>query len=332
MELKDLDFSFPEDLVATQPANRSRVMWVDKAGPQEISFEDLLGKFSPGDVLVLNDTKVLRRRVFSVEGLEILFIKEIAPNTWEVLFPSTRMKSETLKLPEAVELKLKASGRPQVITVSKSLTAQYFDQHGELPLPPYIQKARDERHQKTEDEVWYQTAWAARPGSLASPTASLHFKNQDLEVLKKKGVKIVYVTLHVGLGTFLPISSAKLADHKMHKEECEVSAEVWETIKAAKSKNANIWALGTTVTRTLESVGDEKLPFKASTDLFIRPGFQFKIVNRLLTNFHQPQTTLLALVAAFAGTENWRRAYAWAIDKKFRLFSYGDLTAWESSY
>lgn len=337
MELKELDFNYPEELVATKPADFSRVMWVDSGGsPSEISFGELLGKFQSGDVLVLNNSKVLKRRVFSQEGFEILFIKEVSENTWEVLFPATRMKTEKLVLPEGVELKLVKGGRPQTVSVNRKIDNSYFEKHGELPLPPYIQKARDERHQKNEDEKWYQTAWAKTPGSLASPTASLHFKKNHLEILEKKGVKVLYVTLHVGLGTFLPISVNRVEDHQMHFEECEILWNDWEEIMAAKAKKKNIWALGTTVARTLESVADNRLPllkktlpdYRGSTNLFITPGFEFKVVNRLLTNLHQPQTTLLALVSAFSN-QNWRKPYHWAIEKKFRLFSYGDLTAWE---
>lgn len=335
MELKDLDFSFPEELIATRPVADSRVMWVNATGvPSEITITQLLEKFSPGDILVLNNTKVLKRRIFSNEEFEILFIKEIAPNTWEVLFPATRMKSRScLVLPEGVELKLVEGGRPQIVSVSKKLTPEYFEKHGELPLPPYIQKSRGVRHQKNEDEEWYQTAWAQTPGSLAAPTASLHFKDSHLEILRARGVKILYVTLHVGLGTFLPIATSRLEDHIMHEEECEIEKSVWQEIQDAKKQGKNIWALGTTVIRSLESaarglLSEGESSWRGNTRLFIYPGFEVKVVNRLLTNFHQPQTTLLALVAAFSGVATWKPAYAWAVEKKFRLFSYGDLTAW----
>lgn len=328
MELKELDFNYPEELVATEPKDSSRVMWVDANGnPSELTIDLLLEKFSSGDVLVLNNSKVLKRRIFSQEGFEILFIKNVEHNTWEVLFPATRMKTEKLFLPEGVELKLVRGGRPQIVSTNKILENNYFEKHGELPLPPYIQKARDERHQKSEDEKWYQTAWAKEPGSLASPTASLHFKSHHLEILKKKGVKIVYVTLHVGLGTFLPISVKNLKDHKMHEEEFEVTNEAWEEIQTAKNHGKDVWALGTTATRAIESFVLKRLE-KNTTDLFITPGFEFKVVTRLLTNFHQPQTTLLALVSAFSNGR-WQKSYAWAVENRFRMFSYGDLTAWE---
>ncbi len=329
MELERLGFIYPEELIATKPEDSSRVMWVDSTGnPSEISLEQLLDKFSSGDVLVLNNSKVLKRRVFSEEEFEILFIKELEEkNNWEVLFPATRMKKEKLFLPEGVELKLIKGGRPQIISVNKELDTHYFEKYGELPLPPYIQKARVERHQKSEDEKWYQTAWAKMPGSLASPTASLHFKEKHLEVLKNKGVKIVYVTLHVGLGTFLPIAVKNLKDHKMHEEEFEVTEETWQEIQDAKSNGKNIWALGTTAVRSVETFARKRFE-KGATDLFILPGFEFKVITRLLTNFHQPETTLLALVSAFS-QERWQKPYEWAIEKKFRLFSYGDLTGWE---
>lgn len=325
MKTVDLDYEFPLELIAQETRKPSRIMWVLPDSEKEITKKELLDQFKQGDLLVINNTKVLKRRVFSQEKLEILFIDEFEPNTWEVLFPSSRVReNQKIILPEFIEMELLRRGRPQIVRVSKSLTADYFLRNGELPLPPYIQKSRDERHNRPGDEIQYQTAWADRPGSLAAPTASFHFDQEDLDYLKKGGVGVEQITLHVGLGTFLPVSSDNLSEHVMHKETYEIKESTWERIRQAKRNGGKIWALGTTVVRALESGG-----LKGTTDIFITPGYEFKVVDRLMTNFHQPRTTLLALVAAFAGKNRWPRAYNWAIKNNFRLFSYGDLSIWE---
>jgi S-adenosylmethionine:tRNA ribosyltransferase-isomerase len=353
MRIEELDFTYPEHLVATERAAKSRVLLTRAPFQfQELGggLQELTEFFEPGDVLVINDTKVLARRVFSDSGLEILFLASVAGTNdqeWSVLCPSTRWKNGTQQtLPGGVTLELVARGRPQTVKANLPLTAAYFETNGDLPLPPYIQKARDERKNRARDKTAYQTAWAEKPGSLAAPTASLHFSNDDLAKLRAKGVKIEHVTLHVGLGTFLPVTTDTLDEHVMHGELAEIPLKTWEAIIIAKAHGHHVWALGTTVTRTLESaangllqksqpdvvceyvIGDTGSAFFGETKLFIQPGYQFKIVDRLLTNFHQPRSTLLALVAAFAGLSNVKRAYAWAIDLGFRLFSYGDLSVW----
>lgn len=341
MRIEDLDFDYPELLVATERSPKSRIMWVEGGQPSEIAgISDLIShdrrSFQPGDLLVVNNTRVLKRRVFTESGLEILFIDSNSDLTqWEVLCPASRWKSGAEQvLPGGVKLRLIARGKPQKVEADEPLNEAYFERHGEMPLPPYIQKARGERHNRADDSARYQTQWAERDGSLAAPTASLHFSKEDLELLKTRGVRVAEVTLHVGLGTFLPVSAENLEDHVMHAELSEVSSSTWNLIESAKADGKNIWALGTTVTRTLESVALGRLPkmadgsYRGETDLFIRPGFQFQVVDRLLTNFHQPRSTLLALVAAFAGLEVVRRSYKWAIEREFRLFSYGDLTVW----
>jgi S-adenosylmethionine:tRNA ribosyltransferase-isomerase len=337
MQLKDLDFQYPETLVATERAPNSRVMWVENGKPAEISLSQLIEKFQPGDVLVINDTKVLKRRVFSEAGLEILFLKPISVLEWEVLCPSSRWKQNTKQiLPEGFELELTARGKPQTVKSNRPLTEDFFQKYGELPLPPYIQKARNERHNTELDSNQYQTAWAEQPGSLAAPTASLHFTSSHLRELDERGIEIVRLTLHVGLGTFLPIVTENLDEHIMHAEQVEISSGTWQAVQNAKLAGTRVWALGTTVARSLESAALGILPtdprspggYFGETSLFIRPGFAYRVVDCLLTNFHQPQSTLLALVGAFAGLQNVKDAYQWAIEKKFRLFSYGDLTAW----
>lgn len=333
MKLSDLDFSFPEELIATEPHRPSRVMLVKGGTPSEISLKELVELFVPGDVLVINNTKVLKRRVFAGD-LEILFLKNKEACQWEVLFPSKKYKlGAQIELPLGLKMTLIQKGRPQVVELSREVDEEYFQQVAELPLPPYIQKARSERHTVQADESWYQTAWAQKPGSFAAPTASLHFSESHLHLLKQKGVSLVEVTLHVGLGTFLPVTAEDLNDHDMHEEYVEIPATTWKVIAEAKARGSRVWSLGTTTTRSLESAAHGLLVetpegYSGFTRLLIQPGFTFKVVDRLLTNFHQPQSTLLALVSGFSSLEAVKACYQWAIERKFRLFSYGDLTCW----
>lgn len=335
MKVTDLDFSFPEELIATAPQRPSRVMWVEASeNPVEISFSELLTKIPAGDVLVVNNTQVLKRRVFAGD-LEILFLKQQTATEWEVLFPSKKFKlGATLPLPEDVQMTLLEKGRPQKVSLSREVGEDYFQRVAELPLPPYIQKAREQRHTVEADESWYQTAWAQKPGSFAAPTASLHFSDQDIQELKTRGVQVLEVTLHVGLGTFLPVTAEDLDQHDMHEEYVEIPAPTWREILAARGKGYKVWSLGTTTTRSLESAGQGVLPgsaaegFQGFTKILIQPGYEFRVVDRLLTNFHQPQSTLLALVAAFSSLDQVKACYQWAIERKFRLFSYGDLSCW----
>lgn len=336
MKIKDLDFSYPEELVATSPQRPSRVMAVNSVGePSEISFNDLLALFSKGDVLVVNNTKVLKRRVFAGD-IEILFLSKLDDLTWEVLFPSKKFKvGSVLNIPLGVTMTLVEKGRPQKVKLSEAVAENYFEQVAELPLPPYIQKAREQRHTVSADESWYQTAWAKNPGSFAAPTASLHFSQKDLHDLNSRGVEVLEITLHVGLGTFLPVTTEDLDEHDMHSEFVHIPAEVWSAALNCKSRGCNVWALGTTAARSLESAaagilpGSDQTGFSGFTKLLIQPGFEFRIVDKLLTNFHQPQSTLLALVAGFQSLEKVKTCYQWAIERKFRLFSYGDLTCWQ---
>ncbi len=333
MKLSDLQYSYPEDLIALEPARPTRVMWVDSADqPVEISVAELLNKIPAGDVLVLNDTKVLKRRVFTADGLEILFldqkIESTKHNTWSVLFPSKKFKvGDEIILPNQAKMILLEKGLPQKVKVVPELTEADFEKFGELPLPPYIQKAREGRHTVDDDDHWYQTAWADKAGSFAAPTASLHFSESDIESLEKKGVHVLKITLHVGLGTFLPVKAEDLDNHQMHGEVYQVDQAVWDKILSVQKENRGIWALGTTVTRTLETIARTG-ELSGESKLLLQVGSEFKIVNRLLTNFHQPESTLLALVAAFVGLGKTKACYQWAIARKFKLFSYGHLSVW----
>lgn len=342
MKLNELRFDYPEDLVATEPRRPSRVLWSpSEAQTEEISWPEFLRKIPAQDVLVLNNTQVVKRRVFAEDELEILFLDSADSIHWQVLFPAKKYKvGEKIKLPGDVEMVLLEKGRPQSVRTSKPLDESYFEKMGEIPLPPYIQKARGERHNVAEDSSWYQTAWAEKPGSFAAPTASLHFSAEDIQFLKSVGVQVLEITLHVGLGTFLPVTTDNLDDHSMHEEFVEIPLVVWQAVKTAKARGQKIWALGTTTTRALESVAlfeqgpsDLKMTrgshsITGLTRILIQPGYQWKVVDRLLTNFHQPESTLLALVAGFTHLDRVKRAYAWAIERKFRLFSYGDLSVW----
>lgn len=328
MKLSDLKYDYPEELIATSPTRPTRVMMVNSEGqPTEITIAQLIEQIPAGDVLVLNDTKVLKRRVFAGD-LEILFLEELPNGQQKVLFPSKKYKvGDEIVLPNGAKMKLIEKGLPQLVEVTPRLTESDFDKFGELPLPPYIQKARSARHNVEADESWYQTAWAANPGSFAAPTASLHFADSDLKKLEAKGVKVLKITLHVGLGTFLPVKTENLDDHKMHAEVYDVSAAVWSEIEKAKAAQHKIWALGTTVTRTLETVARTK-ELSGASEILLQEGSEFLVVDRLMTNFHQPESTLLALVSGFSNLQTVKKNYAWAIERKFKLFSYGDFSVW----
>lgn len=334
MQKTELLFEYPEDLIATSPERPTRVLLSDKKEVREITKAQLLQMANPGDLWVINETQVLPRRVFTEKGLEILFLAEIEPLVWQVLFVTKDYKiGDQIDLPGGQQMTLLEKGRPQKVKVSSHLEHSYFIKNGEVPLPPYIQKARKKRHQENEDLNWYQTEWAKRPGSLAAPTASLHFTNEDLNELKQRKIAVEKITLHVGLGTFLPVTTEHLKDHVMHAEQVFISNEVWNKIEQTKKNGHRVWALGTTVTRSLESaalglIAKNEEGFCGETRLMILPGFEFKVVDVLMTNFHQPESTLLALVAAFSGLDHVKACYRLAIERKFRLFSYGDLSVW----
>lgn len=333
MKLEELKFDYPLDLIATSPQRPSRVMWAEEnKDPKEISIADLILSIPAGDVLVINNTKVLKRRVFTKDDVEVLFLDMVeqneTSNQWKVLFPSKKFSlGHVHTLPQGFKMKLIEKGRPQLVEVSPPISDLDFANFAEMPLPPYIQKAREERHNLSSDEKWYQTAWASEPGSMAAPTASLHFSEADIQQLKVNGVRVLELTLHVGLGTFLPVVTEDLNQHQMHSEQYRISDENWEAVLRAKLSKQKVWALGTTTTRVLETIArtNRKSGF---TNLLLQPGSDFNIVDRLLTNFHQPESTLLALVASFSSLENVKQNYKWAMERKFRLFSYGDLSVW----
>jgi len=334
MQVNDLDYTYPPELVATEPSKPTRVAFVSSGAPREINMAQLLDQFFPGDLLVINESKVIPARIFSKEEVEILFLRELAVGEWQVLFPAREFKvNAELALPGGVTATLIEKGLPQTLRLMPPIGPEYFFEHGEVALPPYIQEARGERRNRQTDAEFYQTAWAKTPGSVAAPTASLHFTAADLDSLKARGVHIATLTLHVGAGTFLPIKSETLDGHTMHGEQVEIPKESLDLIAATRSAGGRVWALGTTVTRALEAWAAGDLTETANgvageTKIFIKPGFEYKVVGGLLTNFHQPKSTLISLVAAFAGLAQVKSVYAWAVERRFRLFSYGDLSAW----
>jgi S-adenosylmethionine:tRNA ribosyltransferase-isomerase len=336
MQTSDLDFSFPQELIATEPSRPCRVAFLaPNAMPEELNLNGLLARFKAGDLLVINESKVIPARVFSVDEIEVLFLRAIDQEHWQVLFPAREFKvGDSLTLPHGLTITLTQKGLPQTVKVSQPIGEEYFLRAGEVALPPYIQEARGQRHNRAEDGRWYQTDWARNPGSVAAPTASLHFQQTDLDNLRQRKVSIAKITLHVGAGTFLPVKAHDLTQHVMHEEWSEIPASTMAAIQKTKASGHRVWALGTTVARTLESQAAGLLHaepnggFHGATKLFIYPPYKFKTVDALLTNFHQPKSTLFGLVAAFAGLETAKSAYAWAIERKFRLFSYGDLSAW----
>ncbi len=335
MRTEDLDYFCPPELIALEPARPTRVAWFCGSNPPaELTLPQLLHKMAPGDLLVRNQTQVIPARVFAEDQTEVLFLKAVNNLTWQVLFPAQKKKvGDSLSLPGGLTLTLTEKNLPQIVATSRSIDFDYFNQHGELALPPYIQAARGDRHNRTLDSSWYQSIWASVPGSVAAPTASLHFSTEDIQTLKSREVQIADLTLHVGAGTFLPIRTAELTAHQMHSEWAHIPSVTLAAITDTRDRGGRIWALGTTVARTLESFAQNLLQITdvgaiGETKLFIYPPYEFQNVDVLLTNFHQPKSTLLALVAAFSSLERTKANYQWAIEQKFRLFSYGDLSAW----
>ncbi len=336
MKKSDLEFEFPKELIALKPQRPSRVLLnISGEEPKEILFSDLSKVFEKGDLLVINDTKVIPSRVLSKSGEEFLFIKAKDQFSWEVLFPARGAKiGKVYELPGGLVVELSEKGLPQTVKLSRAIDFSYFSQFGMVNLPPYILSERDDADSAMDHE-WYQTLWAKNLGSVAAPTASLHFSLEDLEKIRSHGVSVESLTLHVGLGTFLPLKADDLKEHEMHAEYISIEKSVVEKANEVRSRGKRVWALGTTVARSLESVAqglieldETKSRYQGESKLFIYPPYQFKLVNGLLTNFHQPESTLLALVFAFFGMNSVKKAYAHAIKQRFRLFSYGDLSVW----
>ena len=336
MKTSDFDFDLPEELIAQTPISKrdeSRLLLLDKV-TGEIShkkFKDIIDYLDEGDTLVLNDTKVIPARLYGIKkdtnaAIEILLLNDLESDVWKTLVkPAKRVKEGTivsfgdgLLLAECV--KVEDEGVRHFKLKYDGILYEILDKLGEMPLPPYI-------HEKLDDKDRYQTVYAKNVGSAAAPTAGLHFTKELLKKIEEKGVNIAYITLHVGLGTFRPVNVEDVNNHKMHSEFCIINEETAELLKKTKESNHKIIAVGTTSTRTLESVMNLYGCFKACsfwTDIFIYPGYKFKAIDSLITNFHLPKSTLVMLVSALAGKEHILNAYNEAIKEKYRFFSFGD--------
>ncbi|MBR3220260.1 tRNA preQ1(34) S-adenosylmethionine ribosyltransferase-isomerase QueA [Candidatus Saccharibacteria bacterium] len=339
MKTSDFDYNLPEELIAQTPLKQrdaSKLLVVDREN-QTITdkhFYDIIDYLNPGDALVLNETKVLPARIFGerpdTKGkVEVLLLKDLGNDTWECLTrPQKRLKnakeiifkdeSDKTLLTATIE-KILPDGITHLRFSYQGIFLERLEELGTMPLPPYI-------HEKLKDQSRYQTVYAKNLGSAAAPTAGLHFTPELLKKCEEKGIKIIKITLNVGLGTFRPVQVEDIKDHHMHTESYEVSAEAAKKINEVKKSGGRVVAVGTTTVRTLESVASKYGKIAADsgeTDIFIYPGYKFKAIDGMITNFHLPKSTLLMLVTAFGG-KIIKDAYAHAVDEKYRFFSFGD--------
>lgn len=336
MEVKDFFYELPKELIAQDPLkdrDSSRLMTLNRESGEigHRTFQDIVEYFNPGDCLVLNNTKVIPARLYGLkEGteakIEVLLLKHVEGNVWETLVkpgkkakPGARLVfGEGLLTGEVLDVV--QEGCRLIQFFYDGIFEEILDKLGEMPLPPYITH-------RLEDKQRYQTVYAKYDGSAAAPTAGLHFTPQLLQKIQDKGVEIAQVTLHVGLGTFRPVKVQNILDHHMHAEFYQIDADEAEKINYAKDGGHRIIAVGTTSTRTLEAAADDSGHIHAAsgwTQIFIYPGYQFKCIDALITNFHLPESTLLMLVSALAGRENILHAYEVAVREKYRFFSFGD--------
>lgn len=336
MDLKEFYYYLPKELIAQEPLKdraRSRLMVLDRAtgNIEHRIFEDIVDYLNPGDCLVLNDTRVIPARLIGERKdtggkMEFVLLKKIKEEIWEVMvkpgkrarlgaefiFGNGRLRAKVINITD--------EGNRIVEFFYEGIFEQVLDELGQMPLPPYIKKQLEDREQ-------YQTVYAREFGSAAAPTAGLHFTNELLEKIKQKKINITFITLHVGLGTFRPVKVRRIEDHKMHEEYYEISPEAAKIINETKKNGKRIIAVGTTSARTLETVGDingQVKPQSGWSGIFIYPGYKFKVVDALITNFHLPESTLIMLVCAFAGKDKIFKAYEEAIEKKYRFYSFGD--------
>lgn len=328
--LSDYDFTLPPELIAQLPLferSASRLLHVDGATLIDRQFTDVVDLLSPGDLLVFNDTRVLKARFFGVKAtggkVEVLVERVIDHSTVHAQVRASKSPpaGTRIRLAEAFDVTVgERVGEFYTLTFPADVF-ELIDTYGRLPLPPYIEHTAD-----AFDETRYQTVYAKQPGAVAAPTAGLHFDQALLERLRQQGINFAYVTLHVGAGTFQPVRTENLAEHKMHTEWYTIDAATVDAVRATKAAGGKVVAVGTTSLRALESASQagELQAGSADTALFITPGYCFKTVDRLITNFHLPKSTLLMLVSAFAGYDVIKAAYAHAIAQRYRFFSYGD--------
>ena len=336
MKVSDFDYPLDESLIAQTPIlkrDESRLMILDrKTGEIEHKkFYDIIDYLNPGDALVLNDTKVIPARLIGEKEetkatIEVLLLKDLGDDTWITLSkPAKRIKIGTIVsfaggLLKAKCIKIEDDGIRHFKLIYEGILLEILDKLGSMPLPPYI-------HEKLADKDRYQTVYAKNIGSAAAPTAGLHFTKELLKKIEDKGVKVLFVTLHVGLGTFRPVMVEDIKAHEMHSEYYSMSASVANTLNETRKNGHKIIAVGTTSTRTLETIASKYQEFKASsgtTNIFIYPGYEFKGIDALITNFHLPKSTLVMLVSALATKEYILNAYKIAQEEKYRFFSFGD--------
>lgn len=336
MKTEDYNYELPEELIAQTPLedrSSSRLLVVnrEKKSFEDAKFTDILGLLQKGDALVINDTKVIPARLIGIKEetgakIEILLLKNIGGNVWEALSrPTKRLKIGTIVTFGEGILKAKVEdileeGIVHVELLYEGILMEVLEKLGTMPLPPYI-------HEELKNQGRYQTVYAECLGSAAAPTAGLHFTEEILEEIKRKGIEIVHITLHVGLGTFRPVEEDDIREHKMHVEHFVMSEESAQVLRKTKLNGGRIIAVGTTSVRTLESVYSKYGDFKAceeDTGIFIYPGYKFGCVDGIITNFHLPKSTLIMLVSAFAGKDLIFEAYEHAVREKYRFFSFGD--------
>jgi len=344
MKTDRLNYYLPPELIAQHPLrirSDSRLLVLNRTNLEIIDSRfDNIGDFLlPGDCLVLNDTKVLPARFFARRPtggkLEGLFLAQDADRTWDIMLKGTRKLNpgdhlilkdkQKADFCKAVLLKKQSQGRCLLRLKTEADTEAVLDKIGFPPLPPYIK--RDDNPKLAQiDKLRYQTVYARHTGAVAAPTAGLHFTDRLIEQLKEAGICFAYITLHIGTGTFKPVTTENLEDHQIHQERFSIDEVNARIINEAKSKGGRIIPVGTTSTRTLETItaGSQIKALSGTTSLFIKPGYKFKITEAMITNFHLPKSTLLALVAAFAGLDNILDAYNHAIEKRYRFYSYGD--------
>ena len=334
MQRSQFDFPFDPGLIAAKPIlprDQARLLILNpptrSLGHRKIA--DLPELLSPGDVLVVNDTRVRPARVFgrkrsSGRRVDVLFVKEVDARTWEVLLKGRWCAGQTIEIDDQISLTLLDRGERRTLArIEGPITpSQLFRRYGKMPLPPYIKRAPVD-----QDSEWYQTLFAQNEGAIAAPTAGLHFTPGLLNRLMDREIGLAKVTLHVGTGTFMPVTVDRIEDHQMGSEWVDVGIESIRKIQHAKKAGGKIVAVGTTVVRALEtaaSEADSLRPYEGETSLYITPGFRFRVVDALLTNFHLPETTLLMLVSAFTGVGFLRQAYEEAVRERYRFYSYGD--------
>ena len=335
MRTDDFDYYLPEELIAQTPLNKrdtSKLMVIDKKTNkiEHKHFTDIIDYLKEGDVLVLNDTKVMPARLYGTKidtnaFIEVLMLKNIEKDIWECLTkPAKRIKIGTIiKFSDKLKaecIEIKDEGIRVFKFIYDGIFYEILDELGEMPLPPYI-------HEKLKDKDRYQTVYAKNIGSAAAPTAGLHFTDELMEKIKEKGIIIKYITLHVGLGTFRPVSVEDVTKHKMHSEFYTMDKDTADILNEAKKENRRIISVGTTTTRTLETIMKKYNEFKECslwTDIFIYPGYKFEAISCLITNFHLPKSTLIMLVSAFATKDLIMKSYNEAVNNKYRFFSFGD--------